>query len=178
TILRPRLNWTQSLHFERNARTAERGVLSPAAEEAVCIAEDLLTDEWIRVGAHHDRSGVAAGRPTDHIARRGVPVHRRAVGVLREGGGLPAVLRPGIGGRGEERSKAQNRSKQSNREGRRIDSRKRHEALPRFSSPPPGKYAALPDTSQLTFITSACRQLRFTSAASRRDSSPLLARSQ
>src|SRR5262249_29318364 len=117
TILRPRLNWTQSLHFERNARTAERGVLSPAAaEEAVCIAEDLLTDEWIRVGAHHDRSGVAAGRPTDHIAQRGVPVHRRAVGVLREGGGLPAVLRPGIGGRGEERSKAQNRSKQSNRE--------------------------------------------------------------
>src|SRR5215470_17611529 len=116
-----RLNWTQSLHFERHYRMQaplNGAFLSPAAaEEAACIAEDLLTDEWIGVGAHHDRARVAAGRPTDHIARRGVPVHpRRAVGPLREGGVLLPILRPGIDGRGEKRSKAQNGSKQSNRE--------------------------------------------------------------
>src|SRR5215831_11081054 len=113
------LNRTQSSPFESNDRiSAPPNPLSPAAtEKAACIAEDLLTDEWIGVGAHHDRSGLAAGRPTDHIARRGVRVHpRRAVGPLREGGGLLPVLRPGIDGRGQEHSKAQNRSKQSNRE--------------------------------------------------------------
>src|SRR5215470_1943000 len=111
-------NRTQSLHFESNEGiSAPPNPLSPAAaEEAACIAEDLLTDEWIGVGAHHDRSGLAAWGPTDHIARRGVPVYpRRAVGVLREGGELLPILRPGIDGRGEERSEADNRSKQSNR---------------------------------------------------------------
>src|SRR5215831_7533492 len=118
-------NRTQSLHFESNeAISAPPNRLSPAAaEEAACIAEDLLTDEWIGVGAHHDRSGVAARRPTDHIARRGVPVHpRRAIGPLREGGkllpvrALGEVPGPRIDRRGEERSKAQDGSKQSNRE--------------------------------------------------------------
>src|SRR5262249_52615861 len=124
-------NSTQSLHFESNEGIyAPPNPLSPAAtEEAACIAEDLLTDEWIGVGAHHDRSGLAACGPTDHIARRGVPVHpRRAVGVLRDGGLLP-VLRPGIGGRGEERPKAQRRRNQSNRNRCPAD---RHVILHRF----------------------------------------------
>src|SRR5258708_27313154 len=106
-----RLNWIQSWHSERNYRVPDPpngAFLSPAAaEEAACIAQDLLTDERIGVGAHHDRSGVAAGRPTDHIARRGVPVHpRRAVGPLREGGdllplrALGEVLGPRVVGRG------------------------------------------------------------------------------
>src|SRR5499433_4230247 len=109
----PRLNRTQSLPFESNDRiSAPPNPLSPAAaEEAACIAQDLLTDEWIGVSAHHDRSGMTAGRPTDHIARRGVPVHpRRAVGPLREGGDLLPVRALGkvpgsrIDRRGEERS--------------------------------------------------------------------------
>src|SRR6516162_1165277 len=83
-----RLNWTRSLHGT---------FLSPAAaEETACIAQDLLTDEWIGVGAHHDRSGVAAGRPTDQIAPRGVPVHpRRAVGPLRKAGNCCPCVRWG-----------------------------------------------------------------------------------
>src|SRR6266511_1895276 len=82
-------------------------LLTAAAEEAASVTQNLRTDEWVGVGTHYDRSGMAAGRPTDHIARRGVPVHpRRAVGVLREGGLLP-VLRPGIDRRGEEHSKTQ-----------------------------------------------------------------------
>src|SRR5262249_50161087 len=173
----PRLNRTQSLPFESNDRiSAPPNPLSPAAaEEAACIAQDLLTDEWIGVGAHHDRSGVAAGRPADHIARRGVPVHpRRAVGPLREGGVLLPILRPGIDGRGEERSKAQNRSKQSNRERCRIKSRKRHGFLHRFPSHAAANMASVADTGQPTFITSACRRLQLIFAASRHDSSRLL----
>src|SRR5215831_4653781 len=72
-------NRTQSLHFESNEGiSAPPNPLSPAAaEEAACIAEDLLTDEWIGVGAHRDRSGLAAWSPTDHIARRCIPVTPR-----------------------------------------------------------------------------------------------------
>src|SRR5262249_22792114 len=83
-------NSTQSLHFESNEGTsAPPNPLSPAAaEEAACIAEDLLTDEWIGVGAHHDSSGLAAWGPTDHIARRCIPVH--ALGPIR--GLLPVFL--------------------------------------------------------------------------------------
>src|SRR5215471_1459993 len=108
-------NSIQSLHFESNEGiSAPPNPLSPAAtEEAACIAEDLLTDEWIGVGPHHDRSGLAAGGPTDHIARRGAPVHsRRAVGVLRDRGLLPIFL-PRVGRRGDEHSEAQDRSNQS-----------------------------------------------------------------
>src|SRR5262249_9203628 len=111
-----RQNSTQSLPFEGNDRnSASPNPLSPAAaEEPACIAEDLLADEWIGVGAHHDRSGLAAWGPTDHIARRGAPVHpRRAVGVLRDGGLLPIFL-PRVGRRGEDHADTNDRGNQSN----------------------------------------------------------------
>src|SRR5262249_61701426 len=92
-----------------------RTALSPgAAEEAACIAEDLLTDEWIGVGTHDNRSGLAAGGPTNHIARWGVPVHpRRAVGVLRDGGLLPIFL-PRVGRRGDDHADTNDRGNQPN----------------------------------------------------------------
>src|SRR5262245_65768310 len=101
-----RQNSTQSLHFESNEGTsAPPNPLSPAAaEEAACIAEDLLTDEWIGVGAHHDSSGLAAWGPTDHIARRCIPVH--ALGPIRVV--LPVFL-PRVGGRGDDHSDTNDR---------------------------------------------------------------------
>src|SRR5262245_13421607 len=119
-------SWVTILHlvrtqFSRCTSRATRGIsappnpLSPAAtEEAACIAEDLVTGEWIGVGPPHDTSGLAAGGPTNHIARRGVPVHpRRAVGVLRDGGLLPIFL-PRVGRRGDDHADTNDRGNQSN----------------------------------------------------------------
>src|SRR5262249_56128759 len=40
---------------------------SAAAEEAGCVAQNLRANEWIGIGAHDDRSRLAAGRPTHHV---------------------------------------------------------------------------------------------------------------
>jgi len=106
-------NSTQSLPFESNEGiSVPPNPLSPATtEEAARIAEDLLTDEWIGICAHDNRSGLAAWGPTDHITRRCIPVD--AWCAIR---GLLPVFLPCVGRRSDEHSEAHDRSNQSNRD--------------------------------------------------------------
>src|SRR5262250_1111113 len=100
-------NRTQSLHFESNEGiSAPPNPLSPAAaEEAACIAEDLLTDD----GSGSAPITIDPGWPhgIQQTTLPGGVFRLHAQGPIR---GLLPVFLPRVGRRGGEYAEAQDRS--------------------------------------------------------------------